>query len=128
MSAELSIDLNEATLYADDGAAEVVKEFKSGKLTLGIYDIGTEAANKLTGAQTDKNNVLISAAENDGSPCGKRFQGEKVQRHLQVFLAVPGSVRHTRSESLHQGRQHFLLHPQLRVPYTDAANWMTEAR
>ena len=30
MSAELKIDINEATLFADDGAAEVVKEFKSG--------------------------------------------------------------------------------------------------
>lgn len=29
MTADLSVELNEATLYADDGAAEVVKEFKS---------------------------------------------------------------------------------------------------
>ena len=31
MTADLSVELNEATLYADDGAAEVVKEFKSGR-------------------------------------------------------------------------------------------------
>ena len=30
ISAELSVELAEATLYADDGAAEIVKEFKSG--------------------------------------------------------------------------------------------------
>lgn len=30
ISAEVSVELNEATLYADDGAAVVVKEFKSG--------------------------------------------------------------------------------------------------
>ena len=30
MSADLSVELAEATLYADDGAAEIVKEFKSG--------------------------------------------------------------------------------------------------
>ena len=35
MTAELSIELNEATLYADDGAAEIVKEFKSGTLPSG---------------------------------------------------------------------------------------------
>ena len=35
MTAELSVELAEATLYADDGAAEVVKEFQSGTLTLG---------------------------------------------------------------------------------------------
>ena len=31
MSAELSVELAEATLYADDGAAEIVKEFKARK-------------------------------------------------------------------------------------------------
>ena len=31
MTAELSVELAEATLYADDGAAEIVKEFKSGR-------------------------------------------------------------------------------------------------
>lgn len=31
MQADLSVELAEATLYADDGPAEVVKEFKSGK-------------------------------------------------------------------------------------------------
>ena len=29
MTAELSVELAEATLYADDGAAEVVKEFRA---------------------------------------------------------------------------------------------------
>ena len=41
ISAELSVELAEATLYADDVAAEIVKEFKSGTLTLGVDDIGT---------------------------------------------------------------------------------------
>ena len=50
MSAELKIDINEATLYADDGAAEVVKEFKSGTLTLGIDNIGAAVASDLTGS------------------------------------------------------------------------------
>ena len=36
ISAELSVELAEATLYADDGAAEIVKEFKSGTLALGF--------------------------------------------------------------------------------------------
>ena len=34
MTADLSVELAEATLYADDGAAEIVKEFKSGTLSL----------------------------------------------------------------------------------------------
>ena len=39
ISADLSVELAEATLYADDGASEIVKEFKSGTLSLGIDDI-----------------------------------------------------------------------------------------
>jgi hypothetical protein len=44
ISAELSVELAEATLYADDGASEVVKEFKNGKLTLGVDGIGRSVA------------------------------------------------------------------------------------
>ena len=41
ISADLSVELAEATLYADDGASEIVKEFKSGTLSLGVDDIGS---------------------------------------------------------------------------------------
>ena len=54
ISADLSVELAEATLYADDGASEIVKEFKSGTLSLGIDDIGSAAASDLTGATIDK--------------------------------------------------------------------------
>ena len=50
MTAELSMELAEATLYADDGAAEIVKEFQSGTLTLGIDNIVLSVAADLTGA------------------------------------------------------------------------------
>ena len=63
MSAELSVELAEATLYADDGAAEVVKEFQSGTLSLGVADIGAAVAEDLTGAKIDDNKVLVSASE-----------------------------------------------------------------
>ena len=68
MKAELSIELAEAVLFADDGAAEVIKDFKSGTLSLGIDDIGVAAARDLTGAVADDNGVLISASENAGAP------------------------------------------------------------
>ena len=55
IKADLSVELAEATLYADDSAASVVKEFKSGKLSLGIDDIGVTAAQHLTGATIDEN-------------------------------------------------------------------------
>ena len=64
IKADLSVELAEATLYADDAAAAVVKEFKSGKLSLGIDDIGVTAAQDMTGAVIDDNHVLISSGEN----------------------------------------------------------------
>ncbi len=76
MSAELSVELAEATLYADDGASEVVKEFQSGTLTLGIDDIGTAVAEDLTGATIDKNKVLVSASE-DEPPVAIGFRAKK---------------------------------------------------
>ena len=63
IDADLSIELLEATLYADDGTDTVIKEFKSGKLTLGIDDIGVDKAQLLTGAGVDDNGVLVSTSE-----------------------------------------------------------------
>ena len=55
MNADLSVELAEATLYADDGAAEIVKEFKNGTLSLGVDDVGASVASDLTGATIDAN-------------------------------------------------------------------------
>ena len=77
ISADLSVELAEATLYADDGASEIVKEFKSGTLSLGIDDIGSAAASDLTGATIDKNKVLISASEDGGDPVAIGFRAKK---------------------------------------------------
>ena len=109
ISADLSVELAEATLYADDGASEIVKEFKSGTLSLGIDDIGSAAASDLTGATIDKNKVLISASEDGGDPVAVGFRQE-VQRQVQVLLAVPREIRYSGDEPHHQGRQHYLLY------------------
>ena len=106
MSAELSVELNEATLYADDGAAEVVKEFKSGTLTLGIDDIGTTIANDLTGAQIDDNKVLISASENGGSPVAVGFRARKSNGKYRYFwlyrviFGIPATNLATKGDSI----------------------------
>ena len=63
MTADLSVELSEATLYADDGAAEIVKEFKSGTLSLGIDELGAAVASDLTGAVIDANGVIVSTSE-----------------------------------------------------------------
>ena len=60
ISADLSVELNEATLYADDGQAEIVREFKSGTISLSVDDIGHDVIADLVGAVVDNNGVLIS--------------------------------------------------------------------
>ena len=39
-------------ISAHDGIAQIIKEFNSGTLTLGVDDIGLSAASELTGAET----------------------------------------------------------------------------
>ena len=85
MTAELSVELAEATLYADDGAAEIVKEFQSGTLALGVADIGPKVAEDLTGAKIDNNKVLVSASEDGGDPVAVGFRAKKANGKYRYF-------------------------------------------
>lgn len=106
MSADLSIELNEATLHADDGAAEIVKEFKSGTLSLGVDDIGVASAEALTGAKVDANGVLVSAGENNASPVAVGFRAKKSNGTYRYFwlyrvkFGIPGTNLATKGDSI----------------------------
>ena len=106
ISADLSVELAEATLYADDGAAEVAKEFKSGTLSLGIDDIGTEPASVLTGATIDTNKVVISASEDNGSPVAIGFRAKKANGKYRYFwlyrviFGIPSTNLATKGDSI----------------------------
>ena len=136
ISADLSVELAEATLYADDGASEIVKEFKSGTLSLGIDDIGNSAASVLTGATIDSNNVVISTSEDgrkqdvcavapkggtdaanrgqQGQACGNRLSGEEIQRKVPLFLAVSCEVRNSVNFACDKGRQYHVFYTDYR--------------
>lgn len=106
IKAELSIELVEAVLYADDGAAEVIKDFKQGKLTLGVDDIGLAAAQDLTGATTDDNGVLVSASENSGSPVAIGFRALRPNGTYRYFwlykvkFGFPATNLETKGDSI----------------------------
>ena len=85
MTADLSVELAEATLYADDGAAEIVKEFKSGTLSLGIDDLGATIASDLTGSTIDSDGVVISAAEDGGAPVAVGFRAKKANGKYKYY-------------------------------------------
>ncbi len=106
ISAELSVEVAEAILYADDGASEIVKEFKSGTLTLGVDDLGAEAAAALTGARLDANGVLISTSEDGGAPVAIGFRAARSNGKYQYFwfyrvkFALPGTTLATKADSI----------------------------
>ena len=106
ITAELSVELAEATLYADDGAAEIIKEFKNGTLSLGIDDIGAAIASDLTGATIDDNKVLISTSEDGGDPVAIGFRAKKANGKYRYFwlyrvkFGIPATNLTTKGDSI----------------------------
>lgn len=106
ITAELSVELAEAILYADDGASEIVKEFKSGTLSLGVDDIGAQAASDLTGAVIDSNKVLISSSEDGGEPVAIGFRAKKSNGNYRYFwlyrvkFGIPQANLETKGDSI----------------------------
>ena len=106
MKADLSVELAEATLYADDGPAEIVKEFKSGKLSLGIDDIGVTAAEDLTGAKIDDNHVVVSGSDDGGFAVALGFRAKKANGKYRYFwlyrvvFGIPATNLATKGDSI----------------------------
>jgi len=106
IKADLSIELSEATLYADDGVAEIIKDFKSGKLSLGVDDIGRSVAQDLTGATVDDNGVLVSSGEDIGSSVAIGFRAQKANgKYRYVWLykvkfGIPAANLQTKGDSI----------------------------
>ena len=106
MKADLSVELAEATLYADDGPAEIIKEFKSGTLSPGIVDIGVTAAEDLTGAKLDDNHVVISGSEDGGTPVAVGFRAKKANGKYRYFwlyrvvFGIPATNLATKGDSI----------------------------
>ena len=106
ISAELSVELAEATLYADDGAAEIVKEFKNGTISLGVDDIGSTTAAALTGVTVDKNNVVVSNSEDGGDPVAVGFRAKKSNGKYKYYwlyrvkFGIPATDLATKGDSI----------------------------
>lgn len=106
ISAELSVELAEATLYADDGAAEIVKEFKNGTISLGVDDIGSATAAALTGVTVDTNNVVVSNSEDGGDPVAVGFRAKKSNGKYKYYwlyrvkFGIPATNLATKGDSI----------------------------
>ena len=136
ISGGISVELAEAVLYADDAADEVVREFKSAKVSLGVKDIGTAQAVKLTGARLDSNGALVSASEDGGGYVAVGFRakatGDKYRLYwlYRVKFAVPSINLQTKGDSINF-QTPTIEGTALRRNKPDAQGkhpWMTELR
>ena len=87
-------------------AAIILKEFKGGKLSLGVDDIGRAVASQLTGAATDQNGVLISSSEDGGKSVAVGFRAKKANgKYRYVWLyrvkfGIPNITLSTKGENI----------------------------
>ena len=125
MSADLSVELAEATLYADDGAAEIVKEFKSGTLSLGVDDIGAAVASDLTGANIDANGVVISTSEDGGDPVAVGFRAKKSNGKYKYYWLY--RVKFRLPTLLPRATASLFQHPPSKAPSFAGTSWTARA-
>ena len=106
IQANLSIEVADAMLFADDAAQENVREFQSGTLTLGVDDITPEVAAVLLGAGIDTNGVLISSSEDIGPPVAVGFRARRANGTFKYFwlyrvlFGTPSTNLQTKGESV----------------------------
>ena len=106
ISAELSVELHEAILYADDGQAESVKEFKSGSLSLNIDELAPVHVAALLGAEVDEHGVLISRGEDNPTYVAIGFRAKKSNGKYRYFwlyrvqFSIPGTSLATKGDSI----------------------------
>lgn len=89
IQADISIDVNDAKLFADDDVAESDKSFKSGTIKLGVDDLSDEIQTEFLGHAKDETSGEITANGNDNNPyVGIGFYGIKKVNDVRKFRAV----------------------------------------
>ncbi|GHV14204.1 hypothetical protein FACS1894219_10000 [Clostridia bacterium] len=87
ISANISIELAQATLYADDSVAESIKEFKSGKFTLNTAGLSYAVQAMLLGHTVAAD--TLTANSNDFAPyVGIGFYGSVMRGGVIKYRAV----------------------------------------
>lgn len=106
MTADLSVKTADGSLYADDTLSEVISEFASGTLKLGIKDLTPEVLAELLGQEVDKNKVVWAGKEDEPPYVAVGFRAKKTGgRYRYVWLLkakfkVPSEKYETKGESI----------------------------
>lgn len=103
ISAELSVEVAEAILYADDGADEVVKEFVSGELTLNVNDLLPVDLAALLGQKQDDDKVVYGADTDEPPYFAIGFRAKKAggtYKYIWLYkvkFAIPSETTRQRA-------------------------------
>lgn len=105
INASLSVDVAEATLYADDGIKEQAMEFAGGTISLGVDDIAPDVQADLTGETKDGDEV-VSYGEDSGGYVAVGFRAKKADKSyrciwlLKVKFGAPSEEYETKKDSI----------------------------
>ena len=93
IKADISIEINEGTLYGDDRIIENIKEFKAGKVTLNGDHLSYEVLALLLGHKvesiTQGNGTKLTAkGDDDGAFVGVGFYATTIKEGARKFRAI----------------------------------------
>ncbi len=117
IKADLTVEIAESILYADDSAAESSKEFRSGRIAINVDDIPDEARVDLYGhkqelagiPEDNKTKMLVSSGTDDGKYvgfgfyCRKKVKGVTKWRAIwltKIKFGVPNESWETKGENI----------------------------
>jgi len=106
ISAEMSVEVAEAILYADDGADEVVKEFVSGELTLNVNDLMPADLAAILGQTQDDDNVVYAGEADDPPYMAIGFRAKKANgmyKYIWLYkvkFAIPSESYTTKGDGI----------------------------
>ena len=92
IKADISIETNEGTLYADNRIVENIKEFKSGKLSLGGDHLSYEVLSIILGhkleTMTPSGQKLTAKGDDDGKYVGVGFYATTIKDSVRKYRAI----------------------------------------
>lgn len=106
ITAEMSVEVADGTLYADDGVDVIEKEFVKGEIKLGVNDIANEDMAELLGQAADTDGVIYGK-EGDTAPYfavgfrAKKTGGKyKYVWLYKVKFSIPEESYETKGDSI----------------------------
>jgi phi13 family phage major tail protein len=106
MTADLSVNTADATLYADDALSEDVSEFVSCTLSLGIKELSNDVLKDLLGQEVDEDGVLYAGDGDEPNLVAVGFRAKKMGgKYRYIWLQrgkfkVPNDSFETKGEGI----------------------------